>query len=126
MSLLMPAVVSGYPNDVIVLHNERCWQLLQCVLIFARTYGPRRTMDSDLLPELSGETWVAATYLDEVTGDLPPFSSEPDLITAYWTDKTLMIVREWVRTGSPLSWSDCSGLSPELHSWHLQFGNLID
>ena len=29
------------------------------------------SMDSDLLPELSGETWVTATHLDEVTGDLP-------------------------------------------------------
>ena len=29
------------------------------------------SMDSDLLPERSGETWVAATHLDEATGDLP-------------------------------------------------------
>ena len=41
------------------------------------------SMDADLLPE----TWVAATYLDEVTADLPPSGSEPDLIAAYpgWT-----------------------------------------
>ena len=43
----------------------------------------------DLLPELSGETWVAATHLNEVTGDLPPSSREPDLITASRIDKTL-------------------------------------
>ena len=30
------------------------------------------SMDSDLLPELSGETWVSATHLDEATDDLPP------------------------------------------------------
>ena len=36
-------------------------------------------MDSDLL---SGETWVAATHLDEATGDLPTSDSEPDLITS--------------------------------------------
>ena len=30
------------------------------------------SMDADLLPELSGETRVATTYLDEVTADLPP------------------------------------------------------
>ena len=40
------------------------------------------SMDSDLLPEFYGETWVAATHLNEVTGDLPPSGSEPDLITA--------------------------------------------
>ena len=45
-------------------------------------------MDSDLLPELSGETWVAATHLDEATGDLPPPDSEPDLIMSSMLDKT--------------------------------------
>ena len=40
-------------------------------------------------------------------------------------DKTLTIVREWVRAGAPPTWSDCAGLSPELRSWHLQFGNLV-
>ena len=43
------------------------------------------SMDSDLLPELSGETWVAATHLDEATSDLPPSDSEPDLI-AFFSD----------------------------------------
>ena len=47
------------------------------------------SMDDDLLPELSGETWVAATYLDKVTADLPPSGSEPDLIEASRLDKTL-------------------------------------
>ena len=82
------------------------------------------SMDSDLLPELLGETWVAATHLDEVTGDLPPSGSEPDLITSSLLNKTLIIVWEWVRAGSPPPWSDCGGLSPQLGLWHLQFGNL--
>ena len=82
------------------------------------------SMKSDLLPELSGERWVAATHLDEATGDLPPPDSEPDLITASLMDKTLTIVREWVWASAPPAWSDCAGLSPELRSWHLQFGNL--
>ena len=30
------------------------------------------SMDSDLLPEVYGETWAVATHLDEATGDLPP------------------------------------------------------
>ena len=30
------------------------------------------SMDADLLPELSGETWVASALLDELTGDLQP------------------------------------------------------
>ena len=37
------------------------------------------SMNADLLPELSGETWVAAIYLDEVTAGLPPGESEPGL-----------------------------------------------
>ena len=46
----------------------------------------------------TGETWVAATHLDEVTGDLPPSGPEPDLITASlirasWMDSTLMTAR---------------------------------
>ena len=59
------------------------------------------SLDSDLLPELSGETWVAATDLDEATSDLPPSASEPDLTTSYILDKTLTIVRAWVRAGAP-------------------------
>ena len=81
-------------------------------------------MDADLLTELSGETWVAATYLDKVTADLPPAVSEQDLIAASRLDKTLTTVREWVQSGLAPSWSDCAGLSPELRSWQLQFGNL--
>ena len=68
------------------------------------------SMDAYLLPELSGETWVAAAYLD--------------LIAASRLDKTLQTVREWLQSGSSPSWSDCAWLSPELRSWQLQFGNL--
>ena len=82
------------------------------------------SMDADLLPELSGETWVAATYLDEVTADFPPAESEPDLIVASRLDITLIMVRKWVQSGSAPSWSDCAGLSLELWCWQLQFGNL--
>ena len=34
------------------------------------------SMDSDLLPELSGETWVASALLEELTGDLPTAGSD--------------------------------------------------
>ena len=40
------------------------------------------SMDADLLPELSGETWVAATYLDEHTADLPATESDLDFVVA--------------------------------------------
>ena len=40
------------------------------------------SMDADLLPELSGETWVAATYLEELTAELPSTDTEPDFIIA--------------------------------------------
>ena len=40
------------------------------------------SMGVDLLSELSGETWVAATLLDELTADLPPAGSDLDLTVA--------------------------------------------
>ena len=82
------------------------------------------SMDSDLLPELSGEKWVVATHLDEATGDLPPSDSEPDLIALSQMDKTLTVVREWVQASAAPAWPNCAGLSPDLRSWHLPFRNL--
>ena len=41
------------------------------------------SMYADLLPEQSGETWVAATYLDVPTTDLPAMTgSDLDFIVA--------------------------------------------
>ena len=82
------------------------------------------SMDADLLPELSGETWVAATLLEELTADLPPAGSNLDLSVASRQDATLTTVREWVQSGAAPAWSECSGLSPELRCWRLQIGNL--
>ena len=68
------------------------------------------SMDADLLPELSGETWVAATYLDELKADLPANDSDLDFIIASWRGETLTIVRRPVGTvresvrRCPLSW----------------------
>ena len=36
------------------------------------------SMDSDLLPELSGETWVASALVEELTVDLPTSESDID------------------------------------------------
>ena len=72
------------------------------------------SMDVDLLPELSGETLMAATYLEELMVDLPSIDS--DFIVASWSDETLTTVRQ-VQTGAPPA---CSGL----WCWRLQFGNL--
>ena len=58
------------------------------------------SMDTDLLPELSGETWVAATLLEELTADLPPAGSNLDLILASRQDATLSTVHEWVQSGA--------------------------
>ena len=44
--------------------------------------------DTDLLPEMSGETWVASVHLDEATGDLTPPDSDPDLIASSLADAT--------------------------------------
>ena len=81
-------------------------------------------MDADLLPELSGETWVAATYLDERTADLPATDSDLDIIIASRHDETLTTVRQWVQMGAAPVWSECLGLSPELRCWRQKFGNL--
>ena len=80
-------------------------------------------MDADLLPELSGETWVQPP----IWKNLPSTASEPDFIVASRRDEsheTLTTVRQWVETGAPPAWLECSGLSPELQCWWLQFGNL--
>ena len=47
------------------------------------------SMDSDLLPELSCETWVASALLEELTVDLPTAGSDIDLVAASREDKTL-------------------------------------
>ena len=49
-------------------------------------------MDADLLPELSGETWVASALTEEFTADLPP-GSNIDLIAESRSDDTLAVVR---------------------------------
>ena len=81
-------------------------------------------MDADLLPELSGETWVASALLDEFTGDLQPAGVNGDLVSAISEDKMLQTVRSWVESGKPPLWSECSGMAPELRCWRLQIGNL--
>ena len=82
------------------------------------------SMDSDLLPELSGETWVASALLEELTVDLPTSESDIDLAAASRKDKILQTVRSWVQSGNAPPWPACTGLSPELRCWRLQVGNL--
>ena len=81
-------------------------------------------MDADLLPELSGETWVASALLDELTVDLPAAGVDDELVSETAEDKTLQPVRSWVDSGVPPSWLECAGLAPELRSWRLQVGNI--
>ena len=82
------------------------------------------SMDSDLLPELSVETWVASALLEELTVDLPTAGSDINLVTASRKDKILQTVRSWVQSGNAPPWPACAGLSPELRCWRLQVGNL--
>ena len=84
------------------------------------------SMDSDLLPELSGETWVASALLEELTVDLPMSESDIDLVAASRKDKILQTVRSWVQSGNAPPWPACAGLSPELRCWRLQVGNPMD
>ena len=81
-------------------------------------------MDADLLPELSGETWVASALIEEFTVDLVPAGSNVDLIPASRQDATLATLREWIQSESTPAWAECAGFSPELRCWRLQVGNL--
>ena len=66
------------------------------------------SMDADLLPELSGETWVASALLEGLAADLPTPGSDIDLIVASRQDATLTIVRDWVQSGVVPAWLDCA------------------
>ena len=57
------------------------------------------SMDADLLPELSGEIWVASALIEEFKADLLPAGSNVDLIAASRQDATLATVREWIHSG---------------------------
>ena len=81
------------------------------------------SMDADLLPELSGETWVASVLTEEFTADLPA-GSNIDLIAESHSDDTLTVIWGWIQSNSTPAWTDCAGLSPELRCWRLQIGNL--
>ena len=72
------------------------------------------SMDADLLPELSGETWVASALLQEFTADLLPAGTNVDLFAATRQDATLATAWEWILSESTLVWAECAGLSPEL------------
>ena len=82
------------------------------------------SMDADLLPEFSGETWVASALMDELTDDLPAPGVGDDLVSDTTSDKILQTVRSWVDSGVAPTWLECAGLSPELRSWRLQVGNI--
>ena len=69
-------------------------------------------MDADLLPELSGETWVASALLEEFTADLLPAGADLDLIAASRQDATLITVREWIQSDSVLVWAEWARLFP--------------
>ena len=60
------------------------------------------SMDADLLPELSGETWVDSALIEEFTADLLPAGSYADLITESRHDDTLATVRGWIFSQIPL------------------------
>ena len=77
-----------------------------------------------MLPELSGETWVASALLDELTWDLPPAGVNNELVSATSEDRMLQTVRSWVESGNVPPWPACAGLAPELRCWRLQVGNL--
>ena len=81
------------------------------------------SMYSDLLPELSGETWVASALLEELTVDLPTAGSDIDHHGLTGGQNTPNGT-SWVESGNAPPWPACAGMSPELRCWQLQVGNL--
>ena len=66
------------------------------------------SMEADLLPELSGETWVASALLEEFTADLRLAGADMDVITASRQDPTLAMVRERIQSESIPVWTECN------------------
>ena len=97
--------------------SRRCGQCM-------RPGCPVSSPDSRVDDVDSGETWVAATYMDDFKADLPPTGSDQDFVVASRQDVTLTTVRKWVQSGMAPVWSECVGLSLELRCWWLQVGNL--
>ena len=58
------------------------------------------SMDAHLLPQLSGETWVASALQEEFMADLLPMGADLDLIAASRQDATLATVRDWIQSDS--------------------------
>ena len=107
--------------DIAVIDNDA--QSLMIDQPFA-TSEMGDSMDADLLPEGSGETWVASALLDELTNDLPTPGVGDSLVSDTASDKILQTVRSWVDSGLAPPWRECAGFSPELRSWRLQIGNI--
>ena len=107
--------------DAVVMDNDA--QSLMVDQPFA-TSEMGDSMDEDLLPEGSGETWVASALLDELTNDLPTPGVGDSLVSDTASDKILQTVRSWVDSGLTPPWRECAGFSPELRSWRLQIGNI--
>ena len=67
--------VSSSDSQVAELH---AWSVLLDQPFTSSEMGD--SMDADLLPELSGETWVASALLEGLVADLPTAGSDIDLI----------------------------------------------
>ena len=84
-----------------------------------------RVLEVDSTTVLLDQSFVSSeTLLEGLTAVLPTVASDLDLILASRQDATLTTAHEWVQSGATPPWSECSGLSPELRCWRLQFGNL--
>ena len=66
------------------------------------------SMDADLLPEMSAETWVASALIEESTADLLLAGCNVDLIAESRHDDTLATVRGWIQSNSTPAWADCA------------------
>ena len=86
---------------------------------FASSEMGRRLITGAVRGNVGGSYLSGRTYSGFAATD-----SDLDFIVASRRDETLTTVRQWVQTGAPPAWPECSALSPELRCWRLQFGNL--
>ena len=78
-------------------------------------------MVADLLPELSGETWVASALLDELTVDLPAAGVDEELVSDTAEDKILQTVRSWVDSASPGGLRRFLCRTKQRNRWRMRF-----
>ena len=114
LSRPIPESVCGGLSGVIFRHACRQYGFHNgiagsafCILGHGGLHG-RRLISGTVWRNVGGSHLSGRTY-----GGFTVDRFEPDFIVASRRDKTLATGRQWVQTGAPPAWPECSGLSRE-------------